>query len=199
MIAAHLNRVNSRRDPYASYFVPPLPSIVSRTNGFPMSLPHTLFRPIFLLLALSLGAMTNASAQTRDVAGAKDYPGIGRFGGSVITGYQVKDFDAARMQGGVRTEACRPRRLEGRITRTPIAPIPAPRSEVSRNFKWRRPDLKGRLRRRCLRRHSVRKHRRAADPVMWVDVNRRHFAGARWTARDLCQPHRRENNREIYT
>jgi len=25
-------------------------------------------------------------AQTRDVAGARDFPGIGRFGGSVITG-----------------------------------------------------------------------------------------------------------------
>ena len=62
-------------------------------------MPHTLFRPILLLLAMSLGATTNAAAQTRDVAGAKDYPGIGRFGGSVITGYQVKDFDAARMQG----------------------------------------------------------------------------------------------------
>ena len=84
MIAAHLNRVICRRDFYKSYFVPSLPSIVSRTNGFPMSLPNTLFRLILLLLAFSLGAMTDASAQTRDVAGAKDYPGIGRFGGSVI-------------------------------------------------------------------------------------------------------------------
>ena len=50
-----------------------------------MSLPHTMFRPVLLLLAMSLGAMTNAAAQTRDVAGARDYPGIGRFGGSVIT------------------------------------------------------------------------------------------------------------------
>ena len=109
-----------------------------------MTSPHRLFRPILLLLALSLGAMTNASAQTRDVAGAKDYPGIGRFGGSVITGYQVKDFDAARMQGatfkdGQPTNA---RRLEGRITPSPIAPIPAPRSWRCRAISkpnWRRP------------------------------------------------------------
>jgi OOP family OmpA-OmpF porin len=94
-----------------------------------MSLRRTLFKPILLLLALSLGAMTNASAQTRDVAGAKDYPGIGRFGGSVITGYQVKDFDAARMP----TDA---RRLEGRITRIAYRTGPGPSIlEVSRNFE----------------------------------------------------------------
>jgi OmpA-OmpF porin, OOP family len=103
-----------------------------------MNSPRTLFRPILLLLALSLGAMTNASAQMRDVAGAKDYPGIGRFGGSVITGYQVKDFDAARMQGaafkdGQPTDA---RRLEGRITRIAYRTGPGPSIlEVSRNFE----------------------------------------------------------------
>src|SRR6476469_2395200 len=65
---------------------PPAPPLIaSRTNGFPMSLPHTMFRPVLLLLAMSLGTMTNAVAQTRDVAGARDYPGIGRFGGSRIT------------------------------------------------------------------------------------------------------------------
>src|SRR6266545_4477383 len=138
MIATNLNRLICRRDLYKSYFVLPLPSIVSRTNGFPMSLPRTLFRPILLLLAMSLGAMTNASAQTRDVTGAKDYSGIGRFIGSVITGYQVKDFDAARMQGaafkdGQPTDA---RRLEGRITRIAYRNNPGPSIlEVSRNFE----------------------------------------------------------------
>ena len=100
--------------------------------------PHELLRPILLLLALSVGAMTNASAQTRDVVGAKDYPGIGRFGGSFITGYQVKDFDAARMQAaafkdGQPTDA---RRLEGRITRIAYRTNPGPSIlEVSRNFE----------------------------------------------------------------
>ena len=103
-----------------------------------MTSPPSLFRPILLLLALSLGAMANASAQTRDVAGARDYPGIGRFGGSVITGYQVKDFDAARMQAaafkdGQPTDA---RRLEGRITRIAYRTNPGPSIlEVSRNFE----------------------------------------------------------------
>jgi len=103
-----------------------------------MTSPRRLLRPILLLLTFSLGAMTNASAQTRDVAGAKDYPGIGRFGGSVITGYQVKDFDAARMQGaafkdGHPTDA---RRLEGRITRIAYRTNLGPSIlEVSRNFE----------------------------------------------------------------
>ena len=56
-----------------------------------------------LLSACALGAALfdlsgAAQAQTRDVAGSRDYPGIGRFGGSIITGYLVKDFDAARLQ-----------------------------------------------------------------------------------------------------
>jgi outer membrane protein OmpA-like peptidoglycan-associated protein len=107
-------------------------------NGFLMTSPHSLFRPILLLLALSLGAATNAAAQTRDVVGARDYPGIGRFVGSNITGYQVKDFDAARMQGaafkdGQPTDA---RRLEGRITRIAYRTNAGPSIlEVSRNFE----------------------------------------------------------------
>jgi hypothetical protein len=83
----------------------------------------------------------------RDVAGSRDYPGIGRFGGSVISGYQVKDFDAARMQGaafkdGKPTDA---RRLEGASSALPIAAIPAPRSSKCRAISrrnWRRPDSK---------------------------------------------------------
>jgi outer membrane protein OmpA-like peptidoglycan-associated protein len=89
-----------------------------------------------LILTASFGAL--ASAQTRDVAGSKDYPGIGRFGGSVITGYQAKDFDAARIQAkpfasGKATDA---RRLEGRITRVAYRTGPGPSIlEVSRNFE----------------------------------------------------------------
>ena len=53
----------------------------------------------FILAALIAAASAPAAqAQTRDVPGARDYPGIGRFGGSVITGYQVKDFDAMLLQ-----------------------------------------------------------------------------------------------------
>ncbi len=97
---------------------------------------RTLFG-LLLLFALPLAA-TGAFAQGRDVAGARDYPGIGRFGGSVITGYQVKDFDAARMQAapfkdGQPTGA---RRLEGRVIKIAYRSGPGPSIlEVSRNFE----------------------------------------------------------------
>jgi OOP family OmpA-OmpF porin len=103
-----------------------------------MPLSRSPSRSILLLIALSLGAATNAVAQTRDVAGARDFPGIGRFGGSVITGYQMKDFDATRMQGAAFRDGkpADARQLEGRITRiayrTPAGPSIL---EVSRNFE----------------------------------------------------------------
>src|SRR5215468_12253555 len=97
----------------------------------------TIFRLLILITLLPLAA-TDAHAQARDVAGSRDYPGIGRFGGSVISGYQVKDFDAARMQAapfkdGKPTDA---RRLEGRIIRIAYRTNPGPSIvEVSRNFE----------------------------------------------------------------
>jgi OOP family OmpA-OmpF porin len=96
------------------------------------SLAFTLFA------VLSLIDISGALAQTRDVAGSRDYPGIGRFAGSVITGYQVKEFDAARLQAapfkdGKPTDE---RRLEGRITRIAYRTNPGPSIlEVSRNFE----------------------------------------------------------------
>jgi len=91
-----------------------------------------------LLLALLFLAPTAAGAQTRDVAGAKDFPGIGRFGGSVISGYQVKDFDAARIQAAPFKNDKPPDapRLEGRISRIAYRTNPGPSIlEVSRNFE----------------------------------------------------------------
>jgi len=79
-----------------------------------------------------------AQAQTRDVAGSKDYPGIGRFAGSVITGYAVKDFDAARMQAAAFKDGqpVDAKRLEGRVTRIAWRTSPGPSIlEVSRNFE----------------------------------------------------------------
>ncbi len=79
-----------------------------------------------------------AAAQTRDVAGAKDYAGIGRFKGSVVTGFDVKNFDAVRIQGapfrdGKPTDA---RRLEGRVTRIAYRTGKGPSIiEVARNFE----------------------------------------------------------------
>ena len=68
----------------------------------------------------------------------RDFPGIGRFAGSVITGYQAKDFDAARMQAAAFKDGnpADARRLEGRITRIAYATKPGPSIlEVSRNFE----------------------------------------------------------------
>ena len=100
-----------------------------------MSFLKNAFKPLALLILLM---PMDALAQTRDVAGSRDLPGIGRFGGSVITGYQVKDFDAARMQAaafrdGKPTDA---RRLEGRVSRIAYRTNPGPSIlEVSRNFE----------------------------------------------------------------
>jgi outer membrane protein OmpA-like peptidoglycan-associated protein len=94
----------------------------------------------FVLLC-SLAAFypsTSAQAQNRDVRGARDYPGIGRFAGSTITGYEVKDFDAVKLQAapfkdGKATDA---RRLEGRVSRIAYRTGPGPSIlEVSRNFE----------------------------------------------------------------
>src|SRR5262245_26564920 len=92
----------------------------------------------FTLLAFSLLETSGALAQARDVAGARDYPGIGRFGGSVITGYQHKDFDAVRVQAAPFKDgrAADERRAEGRITRLAYRSSPGPSVlEVARNFE----------------------------------------------------------------
>jgi OmpA-OmpF porin, OOP family len=100
-----------------------------------MSFLHKMFKPLALLILL---VPADALAQTRDVAGSRDFPGIGRFGGSVITGYQVKDFDAARMQAAAFRDGqpADARRLEGRIVRIAYRTSPGPSIlEVSRNFE----------------------------------------------------------------
>jgi OOP family OmpA-OmpF porin len=99
---------------------------------------QNIFKPLALLILLSCQAPIGALAQTRDVAGSRDFPGIGRFGGSVITGYQVKDFDAARMQAAAFKDGqpADARRLEGRVTRIAYRTSPGPSIlEVSRNFE----------------------------------------------------------------
>jgi OmpA-OmpF porin, OOP family len=102
-----------------------------------MAPARNIFTP-HLLLALLLLAPTSVGAQTRDVAGSRDFAGIGRFSSSVISGYQVKDFDAARMQAAPfkNDKPADARRLEGRITRIAYRTNPGPSIlEVSRNFE----------------------------------------------------------------
>ncbi len=95
-------------------------------------------RSLFIALALLALPLGSAFAQTRDVAGSKDYPGIGRFSGSSITGYQVKDFDrsplqAAPFKDGKATDERKP---EGRVTRIAYRTPPGPSIiEVSRNYE----------------------------------------------------------------
>ncbi|HTO67489.1 MAG TPA: OmpA family protein [Bradyrhizobium sp.] len=104
----------------------------------PMVFARNIASSLALLLVLSLQAPPAAHAQTRDVAGARDFPGIGRFAGSVITGYVVKDFDAARLQAAAFKDdkPADARRLEGRITRIAYRTRPGPSIlEVSRNFE----------------------------------------------------------------
>ena len=199
-----------RRDLYTSCLRPAPPLDRFSNKWISDELVRTLFRPlILLLLALSLGAMTNAAAQTRDVAGARDYPGIGRFGGSVITGYQVKDFDAARMQAaafkdGQPTDA---RRLEGRITRIAYRTNPGPSIlEVSRNFETQLAKAGFETLLACdIDACGGIPFSEAIDalpiPQMWVDgFNYRYFAGrkvdgGRETYASLIVS---ENNRDIY-
>lgn len=98
-------------------------------------MPRSIVVSLALMLLLGL---SSAHAQRGDVAGSRDFAGIGRFGGSVISGYQVKDFDAARLQAAPFKDG-RPtaaRRLEGRVTRIAYRTNPGPSIlEVSRNFE----------------------------------------------------------------
>jgi outer membrane protein OmpA-like peptidoglycan-associated protein len=91
-----------------------------------------------VLCGLAASLSCSAQAQQRDVAGARDYPGIGRFGGSVITGYQAKDFDATRLQAAAFRDgkAMDERRPEGRVTRIAYRTKAGPSIvEVARNFE----------------------------------------------------------------
>jgi OmpA-OmpF porin, OOP family len=103
-----------------------------------MLMSMSMSRRMLAVLALLCLTVTAASAQTRDVAGSRDYPGIGRFAGSVITGYVMKDFDAARMQAAAFKDGqpADARRLEGRVVRIAYRTNPGPSIlEVSRNFE----------------------------------------------------------------
>jgi OmpA-OmpF porin, OOP family len=98
----------------------------------------TRLAAIFAAFGLAVLIPALAAAQPRDVPGARDYAGIGRFKGSVATGYDVKGFDAVRLQAapfrdGKPTDA---RRLEGRVTRIAYRTGKGPSMlEVARNFE----------------------------------------------------------------
>jgi len=94
-----------------------------------------------LLSAVCMALMcvaVSAHAAAGDISGGKDYPGIGRFGGSVMTGYGVKDFDATTLQAApfVNGKPIDQRRVEGQITRIAYRTASgASILEVARNFE----------------------------------------------------------------
>ncbi len=101
-------------------------------------------RPISLSISMMLAALAAlmsislARAADGDVPGSHDYPGIGRFAGSVITGYDAKDFDATRLQTAAFQDgkATGEERPQGRVTRIAYRTGPGPSMlEVSRNFE----------------------------------------------------------------
>jgi outer membrane protein OmpA-like peptidoglycan-associated protein len=175
-----------------------------------MALPHYVARPLILLLALAILAPTGAAAQTaRDVVGARDFPGIGRFARSVITGYQVKDFDAARLQAAAFKDGqpADARRLEGKVTRIAYRTNPGPSMlEVFRNFETQLTKIGFEKLLSCdADACGGIPFAEAIDalpiPQMWVDgFNYQYFAGqrtegARETYASVVVS---ENNREIY-
>ncbi len=129
------------------------------------------FAALLLIAPCALG-LSAALADNGDVAGSKDYPGIGRFAGSVITGYEVKDFDATRLQAAPFKDgkATDERKPEGRITRIAYKTGPGPSIvEVSRNFETQLKkagfDTLLSLHDGRMRRHSLhRSARHFADP-----------------------------------
>ena len=67
------------------------------------------------------------SAGAQDIAGGKDHPAVKRFGGSVLVGYEVRNFDAVEFQtstfkefdldASTRRYVQPPLQLEGKLTR----------------------------------------------------------------------------------
>lgn len=96
------------------------------------------FQTMLAVVVAVAGFSTAAMADKGDVAGSHDYAGIGRFAGSTITGYQVKDFDAQRIQSAAFKDGkpVAAKRLEGRVSRIAYRTEPGPSIlEVSRNFE----------------------------------------------------------------
>ncbi len=98
-------------------------------------------RPIVYSISLMLATLAGASqapAADGDLPGASDYPGIERFTGSIITGYDARDFDATRLQTAPfqNGNATGDKRPEGRVTRIAYRTRPGPSiPEVAQSFE----------------------------------------------------------------
>ncbi len=100
-----------------------------------------MLRPILFPLSLMFAALAGISlalAADGDLPGARDYPGITRFAGSVITGYDAKDFARTRLQTAPfeNGDATGDKRPEGRVTRIAYRTGPGPSiPEVTQSFE----------------------------------------------------------------
>lgn len=90
------------------------------------------------LIGLSLFAPSSALAQD-DVKGSKDHPLIGRFAGSIIRVYEVKEFDEHTVGLGKLSDASRwakSEKVEGKVTRmTYLAPAGASTAAIVRSYE----------------------------------------------------------------
>lgn len=96
-----------------------------------------------LLIVLLLWQIPPISAAEGDLAGSSDYPAVGRFEGTVITGYAVSDFDEYLLPTGPAKgkEFESAEALEGKVYRISYKRGPGPSIlEVARNFEQRLTD-----------------------------------------------------------
>ncbi len=93
-----------------------------------MRRPIPFLISVMLSILAALAGVSAARAADGDVAGAHDYPGIQRFAGSVITGYDTKDNAATRLQMAPykNGDATDDRRPQGRVTRIAYRTGPGP-------------------------------------------------------------------------
>lgn len=98
------------------------------------------------VLAFALLAVPQAFAQLRDLPEGKDHPIVSRYAGSIILGYDVRNFDEFELplgpisrldtDSGIEVEASKSQKLEGRVTRVLyVAPENRSPLEVLRNYE----------------------------------------------------------------
>lgn len=95
-------------------------------------------RTVFWLVGMFLLATSIGFAQEEDVEGSKDHPLISRYPGSIISGYDVKEFDEYVLPLGKLKEGklTKSQKLEGKVTRiTYLAPKGRSPLEVYKNYE----------------------------------------------------------------
>jgi OOP family OmpA-OmpF porin len=91
-------------------------------------------------LAIGWLSAQGVSAQEKDLAGAKDHPLVSRYAGSVIIGYETKEYDTVPLVLGPWTyekqTVTRSKSVEGKVTRIVyLAPKGRSTLEIYRNYE----------------------------------------------------------------